>query len=71
MPSIKLTEQQRDNFCNSIQTLLRNWHPDPSRADYRCEFCNEYAKTNDGDVTHKPDCDGVALLDVLWKAEED
>lgn len=62
---VLLSKEKADDIAESIRKLMHHWHPNDQAADYCCEFCGRTAETNNGEVTHTDDCDGVMIIRLL------
>lgn len=63
--NVTITVANAEKISEHIRSLMHHWHPNPQDSDYCCEFCGKNAATNQGEVTHRDDCDGKEMLEVL------
>ena len=68
MATIVLDESIALSLLDTIQSLMCYWSPNDQYADYECCFCGNRPPTNNGEITHRDDCNGVKNLAALNEA---
>ena len=60
-----MLDELLDLLEEELPGLMHQWSPCDNDSDYKCTFCHNRAKTNQGDITHADNCSGVALQSKL------
>ena len=67
---ISIKRNLAESVVNAIDNLLHQWSPNTQCSDWQCAFCGERPRTNQTQIVHRKDCEGLFLMDELNKAIE-